>query len=148
MSRRNLKTVLAVMEVRGVQRRAAEMQVLKADAELRQLDDRRHRSVEKLKGEMEAWSRSVTGRSVGLEIAAAWSRTILQGEAELDRTDLQIDQAKAERTRLGHEWAAASARSDAARTMGERALRRARRQREEQDLSNFADQFAQRRRAP
>ena len=148
MPSRNLKAVRAVMEIRGVQRRAAEIQVEKANPRLRQLDVQRDESVEKLEAEMEAWSKSVTGRSVGLEISAAWSRAILQGEAELGRTDLQIDEAKVERSRLTLAWAAASARSEAARSMGRTLLRKAARQLEEQQLAAFADLFAQRRWTP
>lgn len=145
MAPRDLKAALAVMEIRGLQRKAAEMQVETANAHLRQLDARRRESVENLKLEMEAWSRNVTGLTVGLEISAAWSKVILQGEAELGQTDLRISEAKTDRDRLGQAWAAATARSDAATTMGRTLLRRARRQQEELELAAFADLFAQRR---
>lgn len=148
MGRRNLTTVADVMKVRQAQKRAAEMQVARADAQLRQLDAAREQSLDTLQDEVARWTTSVTGKSFGLDFAAAWSKAILQGEAELDRLGLQIDDATSERGRLGREWAAASARAEAAQTMGERLRRKARRQREERELGDFADRFAQRRRSP
>lgn len=138
------KTIKKIFEVRKVQRLAAEMQVMQATAKLRQLDASREESVNRLRSDFDCWSQVVSGPSLGLHFAGAWSNVILRGEAELGGINAQIGKAEDERTRRGEEWRAAQARADAAKAMGDRALRHERRLREEAELADVADRFMQR----
>jgi hypothetical protein len=142
--RANVKTIKEVMQVRAIQRLAAEMQVVRATEALRQLDASRDESVNRLQDEQERWSEVVSGPSLGLHFAGAWSEAILRGEAELGRLDLQIVDAEAERTLRSGEWRAAQARADAAKVMADRVHRHERRLREEAELGEMTDRFMRR----
>jgi hypothetical protein len=142
--RQNPNIIKEVMKVRKVQRLAAEMQVMRATANLRQLDASRDESVNRLQDEHDCWSQVVSGPSLGLHFAGAWSKVILRGQAELGQIDAQIDEAEDERARRSGEWRAAQARADAAKAMGDRVARHERRLREEVELANVADRFIQR----
>lgn len=133
-----------IMQVRRVQRMAAEMQVMRANAEMQQLDAQRVESVEKLQDEQSRWSQVVSGPSLSLHEAGAWSKVILRGDAELIGIESQIRDAEEERVRRNGEWRATRARADAAKVMADRVYRRERRLREEAELGEAADRFIQR----
>lgn len=142
--RASLKQMKDVMQVRDVQRLAAEMQVVRINAELRQLDAQRDESVNKIQMDHDRWVEVISGPSFGLDFADGWSRSILQGEAELGRIDVQIGQTEDERTRRSEAWQASQARADAAEAMAGRAHRRERRLAEEAELAEATDRFLQR----
>lgn len=98
-----------------------------------------------MQNELQCWSEALTGPSLGLNIARAWSETILRGGMELDRLDLQIREAQEERTCRNGEWRTTRARADAAKIMADQADRQEKRLLEESELGDIADRFMQRR---
>ena len=133
-----------VVEVRRVQRLAAEMRAGEAAASLREIDRRRAQGLEALQEDQERWLQCFAGASLDLGSAGAWSTAVLTAEAQLNRIHAERIDAEAERARRADAWRGAITRSDVAKDLARTARNQRRRQREEAALEAVADRFARR----
>ena len=141
---RDIRTLNRILDVRLVQRMAAEMEVARADAALRDLEARRCESLGVLQEEQESWSGSVAGSPINLDMAACWSSAILEREAGLRSLDTQVAGAEDDKRRMNGAWRDSMAREDVAESLARSARRSARRRREESALGDLADRTARR----
>ncbi len=132
MKQRNqIRTLGEVRKICTVQRMDVEMQVERANAQLRSLDDQRKAEGKALQGFQDGWRSAVSGRSFQLAAAAAWSAEILRTEAVIDELGHDIENAQAVRRDLCNAQTAATARCDATDDLWLTARRMAQRQRDE-----------------
>jgi len=140
--RRDLKTLTALVEVRQVQQRSAEMAVARADAALRALRDEQSQTDAQLRDQQDRWSRSISGPVMSLPMANAWSAGILNGEATLRRVNLDIDEADRDRADKAAGWRRSLAQAELASDLARTATRRDQQWREETRIADLSDQFA------
>lgn len=133
-----------ILEVRVLQRRAAEQQVEREAARCRSLDDARDESLSRLAALHESWSASITGATLGLTMAGAWSVALGREFDGLSQLDLDIAEAQDDRRSAAEAWRGAMAREEAADTLTRMTARRARRRAEEFVLGEVADSIARR----
>jgi len=145
MVRPNLENLRLLVTLRELQKAEIELRVSKSSNNLRRLDHHRAECVDLIDGQVEAWAASISGSSVGLDFARAWSNAIRDGEAALGRIDLQIEEAAVAHTALSAGLAVAGAHAEAAAQLRDRAVRRERRRREEQAMADFGDRHLYRR---
>jgi hypothetical protein len=134
-----------IVEVRFVQRRAAEIEVVRAAAHLARTRVHRDVSKENLNLDQRCWSQTVSEPSMSVHLALTWSAAILAGEATLRRMEEKVVSADAEKSRRGGDWCAAQARLQAAQDLANSASKKVRRLREETALNHLADRLLQRR---
>jgi hypothetical protein len=137
-----------IVEVRTLQRRAAEMQALQAQADLRQADQTRVTHLDHIETQQQGWAQSLDARRLDLNLMRAWSAAIGTAHAELRGLDVARDEAEAVRAHAGLAWNAAIARADVAEELALAARQRARRRRDEAALAEMADRLIQGRRVP
>lgn len=140
--RRNLKTLAAIVAVRQVQQRGAEMAVAHADAALKVLRDEQSATQARLNDQHVQWSRSISGPVMRLPVAGAWSAEILGSEAALRRVNLNIEAADRDRADKAAAWRRSRAEAELAEAVVRSATRREQQWREETRMSDLADRFA------
>jgi hypothetical protein len=133
-----------IVEVRAVQRQAAELKVAEANRALTELDARQTRQRQTLEADQRLWKAAMSAPSLPLSLARAWSAEILKGEAALGETGREMDQARSEKADRGRVWHMASARAEAAEDLAIRAETADRRRLEEARLNEVTDRFAHR----
>jgi hypothetical protein len=133
-----------IVEVRAVQRQAAELKVAEANQALARLNARQAEQQEILRGDQGQWKAILSASSLSLSLVGAWSAEIQKGEVALRDTAREIDLAQAEKADRGRDWRMASARADAADELAARAETADRRRLEEARLNEVTDRFAHR----
>jgi hypothetical protein len=139
-------TLRKIVEMRGVQRLAAEMGVARANAALAEVEVRREGWSRRLRDDQKSWSESLANRALSVEIVGAWAMAIHDGEAALRVIGGEITAAEQVRAERAETWGQALAREKAAEKIAATAMRKMLRRREETALGDAEDRFAQRRR--
>lgn len=113
MNRRHSIRALADLKtICSVQRMDLDMQVRRADAQLRALDTKRDHEGEALQAHQQDWRGAVSGRSFDLAAAAFWSAEILRSEAVIKQITIDIRAATDWRRQLCAARSEAEARCD------------------------------------
>ena len=133
-----------IVEVRRIQRLAAEMQVADAVAAIHQLEGSRGENLDRLWEQEASWSREVSGGRFNLHLASVWSSAISIGEATIRQLSSRIDDAEDNKKRRCEDLHVAIARADAAEDLAKAASRRLTRLRDEASLAEMADRAARR----
>lgn len=128
-----------VVEVRLLQRRAAEMKVARSNASLRAVKDTQDDVSHGVQGQQAAWEAALAAPRPDLTLLAAWSGAVARGETRLQALATEVSTAEQRKTERTAEWRAALAKAEAAETLGKAALRRASLQQEEAALAEAAD---------
>lgn len=132
-----------IVEVRALQQFAAQAKLHKASRVLKELQGDRALQVGRQDERLKAWSSSLAGAILRLDLMAAWASAITEGQDDLDRTDRDIVEAQSEFSRLKTSWQKSVAQTDAADGMQQLIARKAKRQEEELTSSNSADLVSQ-----
>ena len=145
MTRRDKTRMLQkIVEVRAVQRQAAEQRVAEANRTLARLDARQAEQREVLHGDRAQWKAVLSAPSLSLSLVGAWSAEILKGEVALRETAQDIETARSDKAGRSQAWHMASARADAAEELAARAETADRHRLEETRLNEVTDRFAHR----
>ena len=142
--RRELATMRKIVEVRDLQRLAAEMRAARAAEALTALDEKRAEGERRLDTEQARWAEWVGRPSLDLQMTNALSSLVLAEQDGLQRLDGEIAEAQEVKTTAAEDWMQASARLETAEDLTKAAARRVRRWREEAALVEAHDRFAQR----
>ena len=132
-------------KVRDVQRQVAEADAARAAAGLAEARTRRDQGAER-QDEDEARCAAVLARpSIDLALVQAWGATAEASRADLALLDARVRDADDLKTARSEAWRTALARARLVELLERRAVRRARRVREEALLADLVDRVAQRR---
>lgn len=145
MARRDKTRMLRrIVEVRAVQRQAAEQKVAEANQALARLDARQAAQRNALADHHRQWQAALGAPSLSLPLMQAWSFEVLKGEADLLQTAGEIERARDEKADRSRAWHIASALADAADAVAGRAETLDRRRLDEARLNEVSDRFAHR----
>lgn len=133
-----------IVEVRVVQRQAAELKVAEANQAIIRLTIREAEQRQALRRDQDQWKAALAAPSLSLPLLGAWSAEILKRQADFAETGRDIGVAQSEKADRSQAWHHASALADAAEQMSDRAETADRRRREETRLNDIADRFAHR----
>jgi hypothetical protein len=142
--RHDAKVMKEIAAIRSLQRRAAEMDAVRAEAERRAAEERHAEGRDAVRAAEEGWSIAVG--SAAFDLSGSWLHALGVRETEaqaLGRDEDRATDAAAERRRAFQD---ATARSDAADDRARAAARAVVRERDESRIAMVEDRFAARRR--
>jgi hypothetical protein len=134
-----------IVEIRGLQRLAAENAVEHAAATLRTKQLATKVAEQECQRIEENWLAVLASRSFSLDLAGAWSAALLQQESTARQARSEVGQAEAELDQRRRKSREAMAHDDVARELARTVSRDWRRYHDENRITNMTERFVQRR---
>ncbi len=137
-----MKALAELLEVKTIQRAAAEMALARAIQTTRGLTERRERRAEQLDRDQASWSDRVGGGSLDLTLARAWAGEIERGAGTLVSIGQGVERALAAQSKARSAMSAAIRGVDAVEDLSRTARRRLARKTDEAALEALGEQTA------
>ena len=136
------KTLAQILDIRVVQRQAAQAQVVRAAERLDAAERERDAAGERLEIAEGRWRESLSGPSMALHLMGALSTEILVEAEGVVRADSDVAAAEKHKDQTRDHWRSALTSEDAAKALTRSARRAEIRRADEAALNDLADRFA------
>lgn len=140
-TRARVNALRKIAQLRDLQRVAAEMEAARASARLHGLDADRDECLAVLGTDEKSWAAQLTGATINVGMALAWSDAVRNREGDIHRMNQEIWSAESDRSDRIAELQRAVAQADVAGQLASKARRDMARKHEEAVLNDLGDRM-------